>query len=103
DLCAGAGTRGPRAEDGLVRRVLVVVHEDATAALLLPPRRRDQLGAAPLELARRGDRCRPHLVRVPARLEPDVEMETAVPGGLRVADDPELFEQTAKLRCSGPR
>ena len=46
----------PGAEDGLVRRVLVVVDEDAPAALLLPPCRRDQIGAAALELA--GGGCR---------------------------------------------
>jgi hypothetical protein len=80
-----------------VRRILVEVDEDPAAALLLPPGRRDQLWAAALELARRGDRCRPHLVGVPMRLEPDVDVEAAVPGRLRVADDPELVEQPPKL------
>ena len=101
-LGAGTGAHRPRAEDGLVRRVLVVVDEDAAAALLLPPGRGDQLGAAPLELARGGDRRRPHLVRVPARLEPDVDVQAAVPGRLRVADHPELVEQAAELAGRGP-
>src|SRR4029079_17171929 len=74
----------------------------ATAALLFPPRRRDQLGAPALELARDGDRGRPHLVRVPPRLQPDVDMEAPVPSGLRMADDPELVEQTGKLGRRGP-
>src|SRR4029453_12254379 len=95
----GAGTRAyrPRAEDGLVRRVLVVVDEDAPAALLLPPRRGDQLGVAALELTRGGNRRGPHLVGVPARLEPDVDVEAGVPGRLRVADDPQLVEQPTQV------
>src|SRR5438874_13433584 len=93
DLRPGTRTHGPRAEDGLVRRVLVVVDEDAAAALLLPPGSGEQLGPAALELARGGDRRSPHLVGVPTRLEPDVDVQAAVPGRLRVADDPELVQQ----------
>ena len=96
-LGAGAGAHRPGAEDGLVRRVLVVVDEDAGAALLLPPGRGDQLGAAALELAGGRDRRAPHVVGVPARLEPDVDVQPAVPGRLRVADDPELVEEPAHL------
>src|ERR671918_465884 len=97
-LRAAARTYRPRAEDGLVRRVLVVVDEDALAALLLPPRGGDQLGAPALELAGGSDRRRSHLVGVPVRFESDVDMDAAIPGGLRVADDPELVEQAADLR-----
>src|SRR5919204_1318091 len=101
-LRTGTGADRPRAEDGLVRRVLVVVDEDAAAALLLPPRCGEQLGTAPLELARDCDGCRTHFVGVPARLEPDVNVEAAVPGRLWIADDPELVEQAAELRRRGP-
>src|SRR5919197_4102150 len=96
-LSAGASSHRPRAEDGLVRRVLVVVDEDAPAALLLPPRGGDQLWAAALELASRRDGCRPHLVRVPPRLEADVDVQPAVSRGLRVANDAELVQQAADL------
>src|SRR5205823_7470681 len=79
----------------------VVVDEHAAAALLLPPRRSDQLGMPPLELARRGDRGRAYLVRVPARLEPDIDMQPAVPGRLRVAGDVELVQQAADFDRGG--
>ena len=69
-LRARPSAHRPRAEHRLVRRVLVVVDEDALPALLLPPRGGDQLGPAPFELARGRDRRGTHLVRVPARLEP---------------------------------
>ena len=62
----GDGRVGPRAHrvrgrDRAVARVLVVVDEDALAALLLPPRRRDELRRAPLDLAREGERAAAHL------------------------------------------
>src|SRR5581483_6995678 len=101
DLRAGTRAHGPRAEDGLVRRVLVVVDEDASAALLLPPRGRDQVRPATLELARDGDRRGAHLEGVPARLEPDVDVQPAVSGRLRVAGDPELVQEAAKLVRGG--
>ena len=67
------------------------------AALLLPPRRGDEVGPAALELARGRDRRGANLVGVPARLEPDVDVEAAVAGRLRVADQAELVEQAAQL------
>ena len=87
----------PRAEHGLVRRVLVVVDEDAFPALLLPPRGGQEVGTALLELARHRNRGRPHLVRVPARLQPDVHVQPAVAGGLRISDDAQFVEQRAQL------
>ena len=44
--------------DRPVARVLVVVDEDPLAPLLLPPRRRDELGVAPLDFARERQRAR---------------------------------------------
>ena len=52
---SGVGPHRPRAEDGLVPRVLVVVDEDPLAALLLPPGRGEDVGPATLELARHSD------------------------------------------------
>ncbi len=101
NLGTGAGAHRPGAEDGLVRRVLVVVDEDALAALLLPPGGGEDVGAAALELARGGDRGRAHLVGVPARLEADVDVEAAVAGRLRIADDAELVEQGSGLGGRG--
>src|SRR2546423_573754 len=101
-LAAGASTHRPRAEDGLVRRVLVVVDEDATAPLFLPPRRGDQLGTAPLELARGCDRGCPYLVGVPARLEPDVDMKATIPRRLRITGNPEPVEQAPELTRRSP-
>ena len=48
--------------------------------------------------SRGGDRGRTHLVRVPAGLEPDVHVQAAAAGGLRVRHDPELVEQAPHLR-----
>src|SRR5262245_29504661 len=96
-LGAGTGSRRPRAEHRLVWCVLVVVDEDAAAALLLPPRSGDQVGTAPLELAGGGDCRGTNLVGVPPRLEADVDVEAPVPRGLRVTDDPELAEQASEL------
>src|SRR4029077_16074131 len=92
-LGAGTGAHRPGAEDGLVRSVLVEVDEHPAAALLLPPRRPDELGAAPLELARGRDRCGAHLVGVPPRLEPNVDVEPPVARRLRVAGYSNLGEQ----------
>ena len=61
-LSTGARSHGPRAEHGLVRRVLVEVDEDTRASLFLPPGRGDQVGTATLELAADRDRCRTHVV-----------------------------------------
>ena len=74
-LAARPGPGEPRAEDRLVRGVLVEVDEDAAAPLLLPPVRRDQVGVPPLELACQRDRRGAHLEAVPARLEADVDVE----------------------------
>jgi len=60
-LAAGARPGEPGAEHGLVRRVLVEVHEDAGAALLLPPVGGDQVGMAALELAGERHGGGPHL------------------------------------------
>ena len=62
---------GPRAHrvrrgDRPVARVLVVVDEDLLAALLLPPRGRHELGRAPLDLAREGERAAAHVGELPA-------------------------------------
>jgi hypothetical protein len=62
-----------------VGRVLVVVDEDPLAALLLPPGGGEDVRAAALELARRGHRGRAHLVGVPARLQPHVDVQPRLP------------------------
>ena len=65
--------------------VLVEVDEHPVAPLLLPPRRGHQVGAAPLELAGHGHGG--HAPRRPSHrgLEPDVDVDAPVAGGLRVA------------------
>src|SRR5918992_1332125 len=86
-MAARAGADGPRPEDRLVRGVLVVVDEDPRAALLLPPCRGDDVGAAALELAGARHRRGAHRVGVPARLQADVDVEPAVARGLGIAGD----------------
>ena len=65
DLPARAGPGEPGAEDGLVRCVLVEVHEDATPALLLPPVGGDQRRKPPLQFVGQRDGGGPHLLRSP--------------------------------------
>ena len=64
-------------------------------ALLLPPVGRDLLGMAPFELAGQRDRGGAHLHRVPARLEPQVDVQPVVARGLGVAPQAELGEHVA--------
>ena len=78
--------RGDRAVAG----VLVVVDEDALAALLLPPLGRHLARQAPLELAPEGDRGVADVGERPARLDPDVDVDAAAARGLREAGVAEL-------------
>src|SRR5438552_1882105 len=95
----GAGSRpdGPRPEDRLVGRVLVEVDEHAAAALLLPPRGGDEVGPSTLQLARGGDRGGPHLDRGPSWLEPHVDVNAPVAGGLGEAEHTQLVEESPDL------
>src|SRR5512133_2119288 len=87
DLGARAGAHRPRPEDRLVRRVLVVVDEDPLPALLLPPRGGEDVGTAALELARRGHRGEANGIGVPARGQPDVDVQSSIAGRLGKADN----------------
>ena len=93
DLTTDPGPGEPRAEDGLVRSILVEVDEDPLAALLLPPFGGDQVGMPAFEFAGQGHGAGPDLEAVPARLEPDVDVDAAVPGRLRVPDHAQLVQQ----------
>src|SRR5690606_8147388 len=91
------GADAPRPEDRLVRRVLVVVDEDPLPPLLLPPGGGQQVGPAALELARDRDGGGTHLVGVPPRLEPEVDVDATLAGRLREAGQTDLLEQVAQL------
>ena len=78
--------RGDRA----VARVLVVVDEDALAALLLPPLGGHLARQAALELAAEGDRGVADVGERPARLDPDVDVDAAAARGLGEAGVAEL-------------
>ncbi len=88
----GAAAHRVRGEDRAVARVLVVVDEDALAALLLPPRGRDELGRAPLDLARERERAAAHDGELPVRLDPAVDVDAAVAARLRPAGVADLVE-----------
>ena len=85
--------RGDRAVAG----VLVVVDEDALAALLLPPLRRHLPGQPPLQLAPEGDRGVTDVGERPARLDADVDVHAAAARRLRVAGEAEVAEQRPRL------
>ena len=87
----------PRPEHRLVGRVLVEVDEDPFAPLLLPPRRGDEVGPAPLELPGHRDGGRPHGDGVPVGRQAEVDVQPAVAGGLGVAAQAEVGEQPAHL------
>src|SRR5262249_57725087 len=94
----GRGWLGPDAVgrgDRAVAGVLVVVDEDALAALLLPPLGRHLAREAPLELPPEGDRRVADVGERPARLDPDVDVDAAAPRGLREADVAEIVEHHA--------
>src|SRR5262249_56677799 len=91
------GRVGPRPEgvggcDGPVACVLVVVDEDALAALLLPPRRRDELRCAALDLAREREGAATYLAEAPLRLDAARDVDAAVARRLRPSDVPELLQ-----------
>src|SRR5919205_984136 len=71
--------RGNRAIAG----VLVVVDEDALAALLLPPAGRDLAWHAPFELTPECDRRTTHFRERPAARDPNVDVDTSASRGLR--------------------
>src|SRR3954452_16927049 len=67
--------------DRAVAGVLVVVHEDRGASLLLPPGGRDPRRTTG-KLASEADGGVPHVGEAPARLDPHVDMHTPVAAGL---------------------
>src|SRR3954447_18983259 len=71
--------RGNRAVPG----VLVVVDEDALAALLLPPVGRDLSWQTPLELTPEGDRGVANVRERPAAFDPDIYVDTSASRRLR--------------------
>jgi ribosome-associated protein len=77
--------------------ILVVVDEDALAALLLPPLRRHAARHAPLQLAPERDRGVAHVGERPARLDPHVDVDAAAAGRLREARIAQLLQQRARL------
>src|SRR5205814_6646756 len=93
DRRIGTRPHGIAGGDRPVAGVLVVVDEDALAALLLPPRSRDELRRAPLDLARERERAAAHLLEAPLRLDAARNVDAAVPRRLRPADVAELVER----------
>src|SRR5262249_38270678 len=88
----GTGADGVGRSDRPVARILVVVDEDALAALLLPPRGGDELRRAALDLARKRERAAPHLAETPLRLDAACDVDAAVARRLRPADEAELVK-----------
>src|SRR4029077_2410330 len=104
------GANGVGRRDRPITRVLVVVDEDALAPLLLPPRRRDELRRAALDLARERQRAPAHLAEAPLRLDSARDMDPAIARRLRPADEAELVERVLddrrdllRLRQTGAR
>ena len=106
----GASAHRVRGQDRAVARVLVVVDEHLLAALLLPPRRRHEVGRAPLDLARERERTAAHDAELPVRLDAAVDVDAAVAARLRPADVADLVEHLVhdggdllRLREAGTR
>ena len=74
------------AGDGVVAGVLVVVDEQRPrVAVLAPPRGRDVVRRAALDLAGEGERGPAYVGEAPARLDPDVDVQALAARGLRPA------------------
>ena len=103
--CIRPSAHRVRGEDRAVARVLVVVDEHALAALLLPPRGRDELRRAPLDLARERERAAAHDGELPVRLDAAVDVHAAVAARLRPADVADLVEHLVhdRRRPASPR
>src|SRR4029078_5680858 len=86
----GAGADRVRGRDRPIAGVLVVVDEDALAALLLPPCGRDELRRAALDLPSERERAAAHLLKAPLRLDAAGDVDAAVPRRLRPTYVPEL-------------
>src|SRR5581483_3565145 len=69
--------------------------EDLLAALLLPPRGRDEIGRAPLDLARERERAAAHDAELPVGLDAAVDVDAAVAARLRPAGVADLVEDLA--------
>src|SRR5262249_12202932 len=72
--------------------------EDALAALLLPPRGRDELRCATLDLASERQRAPAHDRKLPVRLDAAVDVHAAVAARLRPADVADLRQNLAHDR-----
>ena len=94
DPCVGHRPDRVARGDRAVARVLVVVDEDPVP-LLLPPLAGGVLRQAPLDLARQRKGRAADLDVVPARLDPDVDVDAARARGLRIADQSVLLEDVA--------
>ena len=97
-VASGRPAHRVRRRDRAIARVLVVVDEDALAALLLPPRGRHLLRQPPLDLACERERRAADDRELPVRLDPAEDVDAAVPrrlGPARVAD---LVEHLAHER-----
>ncbi len=90
--CVRTAAHGVRREDRPVARVLVVVDEHLLAALLLPPRGRNEVRRAPLDLARERERAPAHDAELPVRLDAAVDVHAAVAARLRPADVADLVQ-----------
>ena len=88
-----------RARHRAVAVGLVEVDEDPLAALLLPPVRRDLVGHAPLELARRGDHRVTHLEELVGRLDRAEDVDAAVAARLDQRLEPRLG-RTSRSACA---
>src|SRR5262249_26838745 len=65
----------------------------ALAALLLPPRGRDELRRTSLDLAREREGAATHLAEAPVRLDAARDVDAAVARGLRPPDETQLVER----------
>ena len=79
--------------DRVVAGVLVVVDEHRRrVTVLAPPRRRHEVGHAPLDLAGEGERGEADLLEPVRRRDADVDVDAPTAGGLREAGGAELVE-----------
>ena len=91
DACVGRWPYGVRGGDGTVLGVLVVIDEH-TVALLLPPLAGGELRCTSLDFARERERATAHFIEIPAPFETHADVHAARTGRLGPSDEIEVIE-----------
>jgi hypothetical protein len=94
DPAVGRGSHGIGRSDGSILGILIVVDED-TVTLLLPPLAGDELGSTTLGVSGERQGGAPYVVEAPPRFDPQVDVDAPGAGGLRPSSEAQIGEHFA--------